>query len=62
MPLIESERVAVACELLGETERAWLLLDGSRRVWLPKEHLIEYDARSRVAILPLWLATEKRLI
>ena len=58
--MLTIEQVAISAKIIGETERAWLLFDGLRKVWLPKD-LVEYDARAMVVTIPGWLATEKRL-
>jgi hypothetical protein len=60
MPPIESESVEIAAEIVGETDRAVLLSAGTRKVWLPK-NLVAWDAQTRTAKMPIWLAREKRL-
>jgi hypothetical protein len=61
MPTVESRLIDIAAEIVGETDKALLLFDGDRKVWLPKS-LVEYDARDKVAKMPEWLAREKELI
>jgi hypothetical protein len=61
VPTIESTPISIAAELLGETDRAWLLCDGVRKVWLPKS-IVDYDAQAKLATMPEWLGREKRLI
>jgi hypothetical protein len=61
MPLIESETVEITAEIVGETDQAYLLFDGTTKAWVPKT-LVEYDARTMIATMPEWLATEKKLL
>lgn len=52
--------VDIACEIRRETERAWLIFDGAKEVWVAKT-LVEVSNDGTVA-MPEWLATEKGLI
>jgi hypothetical protein len=49
----------IACQVRRETERAWLIFDGSVEVWLPKSQ-VENNGDGTFT-LPEWLATEKGL-
>ena len=62
MPTIESKRVKIDAEIVGETERGYLLRAAGKRTrtWLPKD-LVRCGADDKVT-LPLWLAQEKKLI
>lgn len=51
----------IAGELRHETERAYLIFDGAREVWVPKA-LVEYDVRDKVFTMPEWLAEREGLI
>lgn len=51
----------IAGELRHETERAYLIFDGAREVWVPKA-LVEYDTRDKVFTMPEWLAEREGLI
>jgi hypothetical protein len=57
----KSDLVDVAGELRRETDRAFLIFDGSKEVWLPKA-LVEHDEDDRTFAMPEWLAKEKGLI
>lgn len=57
----KSDLIDVAGELRRETERAFLIFDGTKEVWLPKA-LVEHDASDRTFAMPEWLAKEKGLI
>jgi hypothetical protein len=50
----------IACEVRRESERAWLIFDGEREVWLAKS-LVENNGDGTFT-LPEWLASEKGLI
>lgn len=50
----------IACEVRRESERAWLIFDGSVEVWLPKS--LAEDNGDGTFTLPEWLATEKGLV
>lgn len=56
-----SDLVDIAGELRHETERAFLLFDGARTVWLPKSQ-VEHHPQDGVFVMPEWLAKEKELI
>lgn len=48
----------------AETERAILLNDGARKVWIPKSQLEDVERRGGIAIITMaeWLAIEKELV
>lgn len=50
----------IAGELRGETEKAWLVFDGAREVWLPKSQ-VENNGDGTFT-MPEWLASEKGLV
>ena len=56
-----SDVVDVAAELRRETDRAFLVFDGEREVWLPKA-LVEHDPHDGTFAMPEWLARDKELI
>jgi hypothetical protein len=58
---MHSDLVDIAGILQHETEKAYLLFDGSKKVWVPKSH-VDYDPAERVFTMPEWLALEKGLI
>lgn len=59
--LTATRLVDIAGELRHETERAFLLFDGARTVWLPKSQ-VEHHPEDGVFVMPEWLAKEKELI
>lgn len=56
-----SDLVDVEASLCAETNHAYLIDDGSRRVWVPKK-LVEYDEDEGTFAMPERLAYEKGLI
>jgi hypothetical protein len=50
----------VTAELMHETEKAFLLFDGKRKVWVPK-NLVENNEDGTFT-MPVWLAEEKELV
>lgn len=57
----DSKLTDIAAELRHQTERAFLLFDGTKEVWVPKA-LVEYDTRDKVFTMPEWLAQREGLI
>jgi hypothetical protein len=56
-----SDLVDIAGELRRETDKAFLVYDGSKEVWLPKA-LVEHDLAEGTFTMPEWLAMDKGLI
>lgn len=56
-----SDIIDIAGELRRETERAFLIFDGTREAWLPKA-LVEHDPTDGTFAMPEWLAKDKGLI
>lgn len=63
------ETVEIACEVRRETEKAWLVFDGTREVWIARSQISDYVEQPGLfgkqvssIFIPLWLATEKGLI
>jgi hypothetical protein len=54
------ELVDIAAELRHETEKAFLVFDGAKTVWLPKSQVEQND--DGTFTMPEWLAHEKELI
>lgn len=54
-----SDLVEIACEIRVETDRAWLIYDGERTVWIPKSQCERVDGGLE---MPEWLAVEKELL
>ena len=50
----------IACEVVRETERAWLVFDGTREAWLPKSQ-VERNPDGTFT-MEEWLAKEKGLL
>ena len=55
----KSDLVDVSAELKRETDKAFLINDGDKEVWLPKSQ-VERDRNTFT--MPEWLAQEKELI
>jgi hypothetical protein len=47
MPTIESKQIAIRAEILGETDNSYLLFDGKRQVWPPKDFVVGEHKRTR---------------
>lgn len=70
----QSDLVDITAELKHETDKAYLIDDGSgKEVWVPKSHVERSNQPVRIAekgqsnhtfefTMPEWLATEKGLI
>jgi hypothetical protein len=61
---MKSDLVDIAGQLKHETERAFLMFDGVKEVWLPKSQ-VEFERGGRsegTFTMPEWLAKEKGLI
>lgn len=54
------ELVDIDAKVKAETEKAWLLDDGKRTVWVPKSQ-VENNGDGTFT-LPVWLARDKELI
>lgn len=55
----KSDLVDISAEVRRETDKAWLIFDGDREVWLPKS---QAERDRNTFTMPEWLATEKGLI
>lgn len=60
----EAQLTDIAAELRHETDRAYLIWDGTQQVWLPKSQTEAFHQRDKTwtFTLPEWLAKEKGLI
>lgn len=59
----DSKLIDIACEIRHETDKAVLIADGDREVWLPLSQCEVYRERTgSIVTLPEWLAKEKGLI
>lgn len=56
----KSDLVDVAAEVRRETDKAWLIFDGDREVWLPKSQCERNH--DKTFTMPEWLANDKGLI
>ncbi len=56
-----SDLVDIEATLHRETEKAFLIYDGSKEVWLPKA-LVEHDPHDGTFAMPEWLAEREGLI
>lgn len=53
--------IEISCEWRGETDKAWLIYDGSIEVWIPKSQC-EADWKDGIVEMPEYLAKLKGLI
>ena len=53
--------IEIAGELRHETDKAYLLFDGDKEVWIAKS-LGEWDSHSKTMQMPEWVAMEKGLV
>lgn len=56
----ESDLVDIAGELRHETDKAFLIFDGDKEVWLPKSQVENND--DGTFAMPEWLAKDNGLI
>ena len=56
-----SDLINIAAELRHETDKAFLIFDGDKEIWLPKS-LVEHDPDNKTFAMPEWLAMDKGLI
>lgn len=59
-----THRHSIACELLRETEKAWLIDDGSKEVWMPKSQgeMFRQTDGSHTLFAEEWIRKTKGLI
>jgi hypothetical protein len=55
-----SQLIDIACKVVGETDKAWRINDGTKVEWLPKSQ-VENNGDGTFTI-PEWLAKEKGFI
>lgn len=61
----KSSDIEIACEVVGETVRAYLINDGTKQVWIPKSQITdECEEHGKITSIFIseWLAKEKGLI
>lgn len=52
--------IDIAVDLKAETDKAWLVFDGTKQGWVPKSQAELYKEGNRITLtLPAWLAEEK---
>ena len=56
----QSDLIEIAGDLRRETDKAFLIFDGDKEVWLPKSQV--EDNGDGTFTLPEWLAMDKGLI
>jgi len=62
---VDQNYIEITGQIKYETDKAMLLFDGKKEVWIPKSQIegIEKKERRMVAVvIPEWLAMEKELI
>jgi hypothetical protein len=52
--------VDITAQVRGETDRAWLLFDGTKTEWVPKSQV--EDNKDGTFTMPEWLAKKKEFI
>lgn len=57
--IVNEKLVDIECQILHETEKAFLVLTDRGKAWLPKSQV---EIEDGVATLPEWLAQDKELI
>lgn len=64
-----TETVEIPCEVRRHTDKALLVYDGAREVWIARSQMLDQveeqgliDKRITSIFLPLWLAREKGVI
>lgn len=64
-----TEQIEIACEVRRETDKAWLIFDGTREVWIARSQISDYTtsaglfgAKVASIFVPVWLAEEKGLV
>jgi len=69
MRVSPTETIEIACEVRRQTDKAWLVYDGAREVWIARSQITDYveeqgliGKRITSIFIPVWLATEKGLI
>lgn len=69
MRVSPTETIEIACEVRRQTDKAWLVYDGAREVWIAKSQITDHvEERGLISMkvtsifIPVWLATEKGLI
>lgn len=60
----KTDRTCINCKILRETERAWLIDDGNKEVWVPKSQSEAYRLADGTTDLFVeqWIAKDKGLI
>ena len=64
------ETIEIACEVRRQTDKAWLIFDGSREAWIPTSQISDhatdqgglFGEKVTSIFVPVWLATEKGLV
>lgn len=55
-----AQLIDIAAEIKHETDKAWLLDDGTRKAWVPKSQV--EDNGDGTFTMPEWLAQDKEFI
>ena len=58
----EVKTVEIECEVKRETDKAKLIFDGKREVWIPKSMISDETEDGSSIFIPEWLAIEKGLV
>jgi hypothetical protein len=64
-----TETIEIACEVRRETDKAWLIFDGIKEVWIARSQISDqveeaglFGRKVTSIFIPVWLATEKGLV
>ena len=64
-----TETIEIACQVRRQTDKAWLIYDGTKEVWLPTSQITDHTTTQGLfgekitsVFVPVWLATEKGLV
>lgn len=64
-----TETIEIACEIKRETDKAWLVFDGVREVWIARSQISDqceeqgmFGTKVTSIFIPVWLARDKGLI
>ena len=64
-----TEEIEIACEVLRETAKAYLIFDGKSEVWIARSQITDHceekgllGTKITSIFIPVWLAKEKGLI
>jgi len=61
--MTDPKLVDISCEVMGETNAAYRIYDGTTTEWIPKSQVeLHREGRNTVVVMPEWLAKDKGFI